>query len=58
MDASADKRLLTRIDEFGQNLSEWEVEFVESCLKRLETGQPLTDKQRAIAERLDEEKVE
>lgn len=54
---AADRRLLTKIDEHAQGLTTWEVGFVESCLKQLDRGDPLTVNQRPIAERLDDQKV-
>ena len=54
-----DRTLLERIDKYGKGLSEWEVDFVESCMKRLEDDEePLTEKQRSVALRIEEQRVE
>lgn len=54
-----DLKLVKRVDEFGKNLTEWETDLVESCLRRLlEDVRPLSEKQREVMERLDREKVE
>lgn len=57
MTFSSDRNLVQRIDDHAKGLSEWEVEFVASLVDRVAEGRELTEKQRAIAERIDEEKV-
>lgn len=52
-----DEKLIKRIDDHGKGLTDWEVEFVDSCLRTLERGEPLTTKQRAVAQRIDEQRV-
>lgn len=56
-----DRKLLARVDEHAKGLTPWEVEFVASLVERLaetnEGGRALSDKQRAILERIDDEKV-
>lgn len=52
-----DKNLLTRIDEFGKGLNDYEKGFLDSCLKQVEAGRSLSEKQRALAEKLDEDHV-
>jgi len=37
---------LQHLDEHGDDLSEWEIEFVESLMKQLKTGHWLTHKQK------------
>lgn len=54
----ADKRLAIRVDEHAEGLTDWETDFLESVLKQLEEGRTLTDKQRSVLERIDEEKVD
>ena len=53
----ADLRLVKRIDEFGKGLTSAEVVMVESFTRWLEGGRPLTEKQRAVAERIDEQRI-
>lgn len=38
---------LQELDEHGENLTQWEVDFVESLTQRLLAGKPLTGGQRA-----------
>ena len=57
MSLADDHRLATRVDEHGKGLTTWERDFVESLLERLDGDRELTDKQRAILERIDDEKV-
>ena len=54
---AADKRLLDRIDQFGKGLTTYEKGFVESALRRLDAGQALSDKQRKLADDIDERRV-
>lgn len=54
-----DLKVVTRVDEHGKGLNDWEKIFVERCLYRLKgEKQALTPAQREIIGRLDEEKVE
>lgn len=47
-----------RVDSWGHNLSDWDKDFVESCLRRLVNDhRPLSVKQREILQRLDDTKV-
>jgi hypothetical protein len=52
-----DKRLIKRIDEHATGLSDWETDFIEQMVRKAENGSPLSPKQRAILERIDEQKV-
>lgn len=52
-----EKRLIKRIDEHATGLTPWEVDFVEQMVRKAERGDALTDKQRAILERIDEQRV-
>lgn len=54
---TADKRLVERIDQFGVGLKTSEKAMVESFKKWLESGGPLTEKQRAVALRIDEDRI-
>lgn len=54
---SRDRNLIARIDEFGKGLSSWEIDFVESCTRRLDEGSPLSAKQRQTAEEIDGRRV-
>jgi len=51
--------LVEEIDSQGEGLSPWEVDFIESLIKRLdEDPHPrLSDKQRGIIERIYDERV-
>lgn len=54
-----DLKLVKRIDDFGANLTKNEISFVDGWLRRLEVEKrPLSDAQRKLAERIDEERVE
>ena len=46
------------LDERGEDLSEWEIEFVDSLLKQLKMGRFLTEKQRQRLDEIREEKLE
>lgn len=50
-------RDVKRIDDRGENLTQWEVDFVDSLLGYLRAGKLLTDKQRAVVDQLLEERV-
>jgi hypothetical protein len=52
-----DYNLVKRIDEHGENLTDWEVEFVASAVEWIDCNKVLTDKMRKIAERIDEQRV-
>jgi hypothetical protein len=45
-----DQALIDNIDEADANLGSREADFIESCMKRLERDQTLTDKQRKWAQ--------
>jgi hypothetical protein len=53
----ADRKLLRRIDEFGKGLTPAEVNLIESYLRWVE-HEPLTKKQREVAEAIDDRRVE
>lgn len=53
---ASDRNLLKRIDEYGKGLTPGEVELVESFMKWVET-KPLTEKQRKVAEQIEERRV-
>lgn len=55
---ASDRSLVEHIDNYAENLTEWEIEFVESLVRRVQAGNLLTDKQREIALRISEEKTE
>ena len=52
-----DRRLIKRVDEHATGLSDWETDFIENMVRKAERGEPLTDKQRTILERIDDQKV-
>lgn len=53
-----DRKLILRLDQHAVGLTSWEVDFVATCLERVAvSNQPLSDKQRGIANKLDDEKV-
>jgi len=43
---------LKELDEHGEDLTQWEIDFVESLHGWLRTGAVLTDKQRATLNRI------
>lgn len=47
-----DKELTDSLCEIDRGLSDWEVDFVESLAKQVESNRKLSDKQRTIAERI------
>ena len=53
----ADSNLVKRLDSFGRGLTGWEVDFVESLVHWIDAGKCLTEDQRKVAERIDDEKV-
>lgn len=52
-----DKKQLKRVDAYGKGLTDWEIEFVDSCLKQTDAGRELSEKQRAVIKRIDDHKV-
>lgn len=52
-----DRRLLQRIDDHATGLSPREATMLESFLVWTESGKPLTEKQRKVAEDIDEHRV-
>jgi hypothetical protein len=53
-----DRNLILRIDQYGKNLHDDEVDFVESASKWLESGKPLTTKMRKWAEDIERKRVD
>lgn len=49
--------VLRNVDDNGENLTQWEIDFVESLTARLLEGRSLTDNQRSRLEQLQEERV-
>lgn len=45
------------IDEHGENLTSWECDFLDSVLKTLRTGCPMTERQRVVFDRIEEERL-
>lgn len=53
-----DAKLVVRLRDHAQDLTDWEGEFVESiCERVLDHHRELTGKQRKIADRIDADKV-
>lgn len=52
-----DRKLIDRVDTFGKGLRPAEKEMLESFKLRLEGGEPLTVKQRQVAQRIDDTRV-
>lgn len=52
-----DTNLVKRIDDYGEDLTDWEKNFIESCLEWLDAHKCLTDDMRKKAEQIDEERV-
>lgn len=50
-------RLIDDIEQLGENLTEWEVGFVDSISRRIGEDKPLTDKQRAQLLKIHAERV-
>lgn len=48
---------LQELDEHGNGLTQWEINFVESLMKQLRNGSFLSAKQREILERIRDEKL-
>jgi hypothetical protein len=53
----SDKEIIGAIDEKGVDLTDWEIEFIESITTSLENYPNLTDKQRAVVVRIYRKKV-
>ena len=51
------QNMLDQIDNFGENLTEWEVDFVDDLLKQTDQGRCPTDRQMGIIKRISKEKV-
>jgi hypothetical protein len=45
------------INDLNVRLTDWEAEFIDSMLKRIDSGAPFTPKQAAIIDRIYSEKV-
>jgi hypothetical protein len=45
------------LDQHGENLTQFEIDFLESILQQLRAGRTLTDKQRAKLEAIREERL-
>lgn len=52
-----DKAAISEIDERGQDLTAWELDFMESVTKQTANGKALSEKQRAMVERIRGERV-
>jgi len=52
-----DGEVLDELDERGENLTPWEIEFVESLTQRMKRGEDLTEKQREKLHMIAEERV-
>lgn len=52
-----DRKLVKRICDQADGMTDWEVRFVESVAKQLESGRPLTGQQRDRALQVDQERV-
>lgn len=48
---------LQELDQFGENLSQYEIDFVESLTQQLLAGRVLTEKQRTKLDRIREERL-
>jgi hypothetical protein len=48
---------LKELDDHGENLSQWEIDFVESLHGWLRAGRMLSDKQRATLDRIRDDKL-
>lgn len=48
----SDAELIRFIDDAEEDLSTWECDFIESCLRQIEAGGSLTTKRRAKAEEI------
>lgn len=52
-----DRKLVRRLCDFARGMTDWEVRFVESIARQVETGRVLSDAQRSRAEQVDEDRV-
>lgn len=52
----ADARLMKKLCDIDYGLDDYEVQFVDDVTKQVERGKPLTEKQRAKAEKILEER--
>jgi hypothetical protein len=52
-----DDKLIERIDKFGKNLTDYEIDFIEDMKHRLAGQMVMTPNQRHTAERIDDERV-
>ena len=52
-----DKKLIERIDLYGKGLTSAECDMMESFTQRLDEGRPLSEKQRKVAEEIDDRRV-
>lgn len=48
---------VTELDNFGENLTDWEKEFLDSLLKQLRNGKFLTDKQFDTLQKIKERRI-
>jgi len=48
---------LVELDEHGEGLTTWEVDFVESLMQQLRAGKTLTEKQRTRLDQIAEERL-
>ena len=53
-----DRDLAERIDAEGEGLTPWEIDFVESILRQLDGGRPVTPRQRKVLEQLEDQRCE
>lgn len=56
-DEMTDDDVIGLIDDDGEGLTRWEVDFVESMASKLAHGRPLTTTERAKAEQIYSERV-
>jgi len=48
---------LQELDQHGEGLTQWEIDFVESLTKRLRAGNMLTDAQRGTLAKIREDRL-
>lgn len=59
-----DEKLIKRIDEFGKNLTDWEVQFISEMvnrtvfMKKNKRDTTLTERQRKLLERIEKDRVD
>lgn len=56
MGVRSDRDLCEWIDEHGKGVTSWEASFLDSVLKRLDRGDPLSEKQRKVLDRIYEDR--